>query len=330
MLKEAQEAENNHFKLLLLGAGESGKSTVVKQLKLIYKVQVSEKEKQEYASAIRGNTLECVRTVLEAMDTLGIACADETAVALKEKMMELDSNATFDYALVGELHKLLADTGFQECLRRKDEYWLLDAHVYYFANMERFADEDFEPTEEDMIMTRVRTTGIVCSELSDPPMRFTVVDVGGQRSERRKWIHCFDDVKAVIFLEGLAGYHQVLFEDQTQNRMHESLALFREVVKNPIFKNTPIFLLLNKKDLFEEMIVKTPLTVCFPEYDGEQGKALPALDYIKSQYQKIMEEEVPGKQVHISVIAARVRMDMKIMFADVKEQLKKFYHGGKK
>eukprot|EP00618_Florenciella_parvula_P032277 CAMPEP_0119464418 /NCGR_PEP_ID=MMETSP1344-20130328/25_1 /TAXON_ID=236787 /ORGANISM="Florenciella parvula, Strain CCMP2471" /LENGTH=352 /DNA_ID=CAMNT_0007496627 /DNA_START=332 /DNA_END=1390 /DNA_ORIENTATION=+ len=330
MLQQAQEEENNHYKLLLLGAGESGKSTVVKQLKLIYKVKVSEKEKQEYASAIRGNTLECFRTVLEAMDTLNITCADESINSIKAKIMELDGGATFDYALVGELSKLHADSGFQECLRRQDEYWLLDAHVYYFDNMERFADDDFDPTEEDMIMTRVRTTGIVCSELSDPPMRFTVVDVGGQRSERRKWIHCFDDVKAVIFLEGLAGYHQVLFEDQSQNRMHESLALFREVVKNPIFKDTPIFLALNKKDLFEEMIVKTPLTVCFPEYEGEEGKAMPALDYIKAQYQKIMDEECPGKEVFISIIAARVRMDMKIMFADVKENLKKIYHGGKK
>jgi len=57
------------------------------------------------------------------------------------------------------------------------------------------------------------------------------VDVGGQRSERRKWIHCFDDVKAIIFLVSLPGYNQVLFEDAGMNRMHESLNLFREVVK---------------------------------------------------------------------------------------------------
>ena len=40
------------------------------------------------------------------------------------------------------------------------------------------------------------------------PCSLSVVDVGGQRSERRKWIHCFDDVRAIIFLEGLAGYNQ--------------------------------------------------------------------------------------------------------------------------
>jgi G-protein alpha subunit len=59
-----------------------------------------------------------------------------------------------------------------------------------------------------MIMTRVRTNGIVVTEVKEAPFTYQVVDVGGQRSERRKWIHCFDDVRAIIFLEGLAGYNQ--------------------------------------------------------------------------------------------------------------------------
>merc|ERR1712146_171508 len=103
-------------------------------------------------------------------------------------------------------------------------------------------------------MTRIRTTGIVVTDFDEPPISYHIVDVGGQRSERRKWIHCFDDVKGIIFLVGLSGYHQVLFEDQTQNRMQESLNLFREVCSNPIFAKTPIYVYLNKKDLFETHI----------------------------------------------------------------------------
>jgi hypothetical protein len=76
----------------------------------------------------------------------------------------------------------------------------------------------------------------------------------------------------------------VLFEDNTVNRMHESLTLFEDILKNPLFKETPIFIFLNKKDLFEEMIPKYPLSNCFPDYDGPPGEVRPALDFIDRKY----------------------------------------------
>jgi hypothetical protein len=45
-----------------------------------------------------------------------------------------------------------------------------------------------------------------------------MVDVGGQRSERRKWIHCFESVTTVIFLVALSEYDQVLFENTKEVR----------------------------------------------------------------------------------------------------------------
>lgn len=44
---------------------------------------------------------------------------------------------------------------------------------------------------------------------------YRLFDVGGQRSERKKWIHCFEDVTAIIFCVALSGYDQVLHEDET-------------------------------------------------------------------------------------------------------------------
>lgn len=53
--------------------------------------------------------------------------------------------------------------------------------------------------------------------------------------------------------------------------MHEGLQLFEEVVQNPIFENTPIFVFLNKKDLFEQMMTEgIPLSRCFPDYRVSQ------------------------------------------------------------
>lgn len=66
-LLDAQEVEKYHHKILLLGAGESGKSTVVKQIKMIWRVGggPSDKEKQEYILAIRRNAIEAIQTLLE-------------------------------------------------------------------------------------------------------------------------------------------------------------------------------------------------------------------------------------------------------------------------
>ena len=94
-------------------------------------------------------------------------------------------------------------------------------------------------------------------------------DVGGQRSERKKWIHCFEGVTAIIFCVALSGYDLVLAEDEEMNRMMESMKLFDSICNNKWFVETSIILFLNKKDLFEQKIKYSPLTTCFPEFKGE-------------------------------------------------------------
>lgn len=192
----------------------------------------------------------------------------------------------------------------------------------YFTNVQRIVAEDYVPSEEDMVMTRIRTTGISVTEFQEGPVQYRVVDVGGQRSERRKWIHVFDDVKALLFVVSLAGYDQVMFEDPTQNRMHEQLALFAQVVNNPIFKTTPIFVFLNKKDLFEQMMQKTPLSKCFPEYTGG-GDIQAALEFIKLQFQAKVQAEIggPNKTLHFQYISARFKKDVKWAWDEVKSVL---------
>lgn len=59
--------------------------------------------------------------------------------------------------------------------------------------------------------------------------------------------------------------------------MHESMKLFDSICNNKWFTDTSIILFLNKKDLFEEKIVHSPLTICFPEYSGTEQAAAAAL-----------------------------------------------------
>jgi hypothetical protein len=49
-------------------------------------------------------------------------------------------------------------------------------------------------------------------------LSYRMVDVGGQRSERRKWIHCFENVTSIMFLVALSEYDQVLVESDNEVR----------------------------------------------------------------------------------------------------------------
>ena len=52
-----------------------------------------------------------------------------------------------------------------------------------------------------------------------------------QQNERKKWIHCFEDVTAVLCICSLSEYDEMMFEVDSQNRMSEALSLFEEIVK---------------------------------------------------------------------------------------------------
>jgi len=320
-LRQAGKEALLDFRILLLGAGESGKSTVVKQLKSIYKIQVDEAELQSYAVNIHKNTVLCMQVLLEAGETLNIEFSNvETKKrAANVRSFQFEPDVKQMPVSIGlDIEELWKDAEIQRIWDRRSEYWFLDATPYYFDNIQRFLDDDFVPTEEDCIMTRVRTTGISVTEFDEGPVHFRVVDVGGQRNERKKWIHCFDDVKALLFVVNLAGYDQVMFEDPSQNRMQESLTLFGQICNNPIFADTPTFLILNKKDLFESMIQKTDLSKCFPDYKGGSDVNA-ALEFIQSKYQTKIQDS--NKSLHTYHIAARYKKDIKYTWEEVKNIL---------
>ena len=76
------------------------------------------------------------------------------------------------------------------------------------------ADPNYLPTDQDVLRSRVKTTGITETHFKIGELNYKLFDVGGQRSERKKWIHCFENVTAIIFLVAISEYDQLLYEDQ--------------------------------------------------------------------------------------------------------------------
>ena len=128
-LIEAQEQEKYNHKILLLGAGESGKSTVVKQIKMIWKVGggPSEKEKQEYILAIRRNCIEAIHTLLEASKNLDVPLENKELTPTFEKLSGMHTDTTVTPEIGSDINALWRDPGIQRVYERREEFWNMDA-----------------------------------------------------------------------------------------------------------------------------------------------------------------------------------------------------------
>jgi guanine nucleotide-binding protein G(o) subunit alpha len=107
------------------------------------------------------------------------------------------------------MKKLWNDYGVQQCFNRSNEYQLNDSAKYFLDKLDEIGSPQYLPSTQDILRTRVKTTGIVEINFTFKDLNFRVFDVGGQRSERKKWIHCFEDVTAIIFIVALSEYDQV-------------------------------------------------------------------------------------------------------------------------
>ena len=203
--KDKQVYRATH-RLLLLGAGESGKSTLVKQMRILHEeTPFSEEEKKQKVAEIRRNVRESVLTILTAMPNIDppVRCADPALEAQRSWLMEYNTQPDFEYntEFYEATEALWADAGVQTCFERSNEYQLIDCAKYFLDKVDVIKDEEkFQPTEQDILRARVLTSGIFETKFRVDKVKFHMFDVGGQRDERRKWIQCFNDVTAIIFV----------------------------------------------------------------------------------------------------------------------------------
>jgi len=325
--KKDEETTTKGFKLVILGALESGKSTIAKQMRILYQDGFSDTERISYKEVVFANTVQSMAQILKAMKSLNISYdnpereEDERIVrSASPGMWYIDISKDIGAAL----KRLWEDDGVKKCYARSREYYLYDTAAYYFDALDRLCTPDYLPTEQDVLHTRVKTTGILETPLECKGLQITLVDVGGARSERKKWIHCFENVTAIIFCASLSAYDQLLAEDEDTNRMKESLNLFEALCNNPFFSKTPVILFLNKKDLFERKITRSDLTICFAEYEGA-NEYESALEYVRKQFKS---RNKPGdqKQIYTHLTCATDTDNMRFVFDAVLEVLMRKIH----
>ncbi|KAJ6452614.1 heterotrimeric G-protein alpha subunit, GPA3-like protein [Mycena sanguinolenta] len=270
-ITEDSKRYKKECKILLLGSGESGKSTIVKQMKIIHQAGFDARERQEYRTTIYKNVLDSAGTLARVVRRTGRASARPATAEMPTPVSDVlaQTHATLTPALADAIWHVARAPAVERLVdEHPADFYLMDSAGYFFSSIHRIAAPTYVPSEEDVLRARARSTAIIETRFWMGDLMIHMFDVGGQRSERKKWIHCFESVTSIIFCTALSEYDQVLEEEKRVNRMRESLYLFESVINSRWFLRTSVILFLNKIDVFKRKLPKIPLGRYFPEYAG--------------------------------------------------------------
>ncbi|KAF8628616.1 hypothetical protein AX15_003810 [Amanita polypyramis BW_CC] len=323
-LEEDHKKYRRECKILLLGSGESGKSTIVKQMRIIHQNGFTQDELDVFRPIIYQNVLESAHAIILYMRKTGLQCIHHNNRLLAEKILDYQleiqgsKELFFSSEMADAIHQFHKDSVVQKVIdEHVGEFYLMDSAEYFFEHVLRIGSPSYHPNETDVLRARRKTFGITETRFTMDTLSIHMFDVGGQRSERKKWIHCFEAVTSIIFCTALSEYDQVLLEEKGQNRMTESLVLFESVINSRWFLRTSIILFLNKTDVFKHKLLKVPLERHFPEYTG--GKDVnKAAKYILWKFMQVNRARL---SVYPHLTQATDTTNIRLVFAAVKETI---------
>ncbi|CAB1338139.1 unnamed protein product [Coregonus sp. 'balchen'] len=300
-------------KILLLGAGESGKSTFLKQMRIIHGQDFDQQAREEFRATIYSNVIKGVRVLVDAREKLHIPWGSSDNQVHGDNVMSFDTRSSM------MVHGQVETSVFLKYLPSIQALWA-DSAIQHAYDRRREFQLSYIPSQQDVLLARKPTKGIHEYDFEIKSVPFKMVDVGGQRSERRRWFECFDSVTSILFLVSSSEYDQVLMEDRLTNRLRESLNIFETIVNNRVFLSVSIILFLNKTDLLEEKVSNVSLSKYFPEYTGPDH-SLPDVQKFLVDCFRGKRRDSTQKPLYHHFTTAISTENIRLVFRDVKDTI---------
>lgn len=180
----------------------------------------SQRELDSFREIIHANILESIQSLLRACQVNRIVFTRPESTPYAHQVLSIPiDGAIFPSAELSQFvvhfwtHEQAA---LQQAIHGRT-FTMLDSAPYFLENAQRCLSPSFVPNDADIIRARVRTTGVNEFTLHFQKDTFMFIDVGGQRGERKKWIHAFSDVAALFYVASLSEYDQVMEQQQQNN-----------------------------------------------------------------------------------------------------------------
>lgn len=252
------DSDNAKFKFLLLGAGESGKTTLFKQMKINYAKDYSESSLIDEKERIIRAFLQSFGDFVGAIKGKYGNISDDTELneTVEACFPKKQSILKFNKNLVEVIPKIWNSERGQKVWEQHASHQITDSLEYFCEDFNRISDDYYNPTEEDYLKCRITTAGIEEQTFIYRRVAIYVIDVGGQRAERPKWVNCFDGVNSVLYVAAMSEFDQKLFEDNTVDRYAETKELFGKTLRFLPLRKLPFVLFLNKQDLLIDKLQK--------------------------------------------------------------------------
>eukprot|EP01084_Bolivina_argentea_P317243 550029_1 len=250
MSENYEEEQQTTHRIILLGPGNSGKTTILKQMRKIYLGEIPKNEIEDYKAYIGDKMIQFMQILCEQSTILNetIECIDS-----HKTITNLETPYSLTIDITNHIKILWKDTGIQNTLKQRAKFQIADNVSYFFNDrLDDIMHQDYIPTFEDYIRIRMRTTGFsqekfstwigtdghserinnyrrnsivsmsssVSSSGNNTDMDkvdigkhngnkkqqgrkhdFIFIDVGGQRSERKKWINMMkENINIVLYI----------------------------------------------------------------------------------------------------------------------------------
>ncbi|NXG69884.1 GNA13 protein, partial [Baryphthengus martii] len=274
--------------------------------------------------------LKGVRVLVDAREKLHIPWGDPANQSHGDTMMAFDTRSvTVVQGMVETavflqylpaIRALWADSGIQNAYDRRREFQLGESVKYFLDNLDKLGEQDYLPSQQGILLARRPTKGIHEYDFEIKNVPFKMVDVGGQRSERKRWFECFDSVTSILFLVSSSEFDQVLMEDRQTNRLTESLNIFETIVNNRVFSNVSIILFLNKTDLLEEKVQKVSIKDYFPEFEGNPHCLTDVQKFLVDCFRTKRRDQQQKPLYHHFTTAINTE-NIRLVFRDVKDTI---------